>query len=92
MMFSYYFNIGLIYLVIGFGVALFFFFVLKKSVIGKFWGACLFAVIGSFLGGAIDYFFSDVIDKLSNIAKAVNIFPAIFVSFLILWLFSQLHI
>ena len=88
-MFSYYFNIALIYLVIGFGVALFFFFVLKKSVIGNFWGALIIAVVGSFLGGAINYFFSDVIDTLSHLAEAVNIFPALFISFLILWIFSQ---
>ena len=88
-MFIYYFNIALIYLVVGFAVALFFYFVLKKSVIGRFWGALIIAIVGSFLGGAVDYFFSDIIGTLSNLAEAVNIFPALLISFLILWLFSQ---
>ena len=90
-MFSYYFNIALVYLVIGFGVALFFYFVLRKPVIGKFWGALAIGVVGAFLGGVIDYFFADLIDSLSNVAQAVNVFPAILLSFLILWIFSQFN-
>lgn len=87
-MFAYYFNIGLIYLVIGFAVALFVTFILRKPVIGRFWGALAIAVIGSFLGGVIDYFFADFVERLTNLAGAVNVFPALFASFLILWLFS----
>ena len=90
-MFSYYFNIGLIYVVIGFAVALFYYFVLKRPVIGTFWTALAIAVVGSFLGGVIDYFFSDLIKRLANLAQAVNIFPALFVSFLLLWLFSKFN-
>ena len=87
-MFAYYFNIGLIYVVIGFAVALFVSFVLKKRVIGSFWGALLIAIVGSFLGGVIDYFFADFIEKLTHLAGAVNLFPSLLVSFLVLWLFS----
>jgi len=87
--FSYYFNIGLIYFLIGFAVALYFIFILKKRILGKFWGALLVAVIGSFLGGLIEYFFSDIISKLSNILNVINIFPPIIAALFLLWLFSK---
>lgn len=88
-MFNYYFNIGLIYFLIGFALALFFVFILKKEMLGRFWGALLVAVVGSFLGGIIEYFFSDVIEKLSNLMNSVNIFPPIIVALILLWLFSK---
>ena len=87
-MFNYYFNIGLIYLIVGFTVALFFYFVLKKPILGKFWGTLIVALVGSYLGGIIEFFFSDFIEKLSNINNSVNIFPPIITSFVIIWLFS----
>ena len=80
-MFSYYFNIALIFIVIGFAAALFFYFVLKKPVIGKFWGALAIATVGSFLGGIVDYFFSDAFERLSNLADAVNLFPSLFLEY-----------
>ncbi len=87
-MFAYYFSIGLIYLVIGFAVALFFTFVLKKQAAGSFWIALAIAVLGAFLGGVIDFFLGDIIERLSNLAGAVNLFPALGVSLLLLWVFS----
>jgi hypothetical protein len=87
--FNYYFNIGLIYFLIGFALAIYFVFILKKKTLGRFWGALLVAVVGSFLGGIIEYFFSDIIEKLSNLMNAVNIFPPIIVSLFLLWLFSK---
>jgi hypothetical protein len=50
-MFTYYFNIGLIYFLIGFGVALFFYFVLKKEVLGSFGGLCLLGWSALFSAG-----------------------------------------
>ena len=88
-MFSYYFTIALIYVVIGFAVALFFFFILRKKAMGSFWGALAVAVIGSFLGGVLDFFFSDFISKLANLANAVNVFPALVFSFFVLWIYSR---
>ena len=90
-MFSFYFNIGLIYFLIGFALALFFVFILKKNVLGKFWGALLVSVIGAFLGGIIEYFFSDIIAKLSNLLNSVNIFPPIFTALFLLWIFSKVN-
>jgi hypothetical protein len=87
--FNFYFNIGLIYFLIGFGIALFFVFILKKRVLGKFWGALLVAVVGAFLGGIIEFFFADIIQKLSNLLNAVNVFPPVISAFILLVIFSK---
>jgi uncharacterized membrane protein YeaQ/YmgE (transglycosylase-associated protein family) len=87
---TYYLTIGLTYLVIGFGVTLFYYFVLKKRFLGHFWGALIVALIGSFLGGVIDFFFEDLIETLSNLNDSVNIFPPLFTSVIIIWIFSQI--
>jgi len=87
--FNYYFNIGLIYFLIGFALALFFVFILKKRMFGNFWGALLVGVIGSFLGGIAEYLFQDVIAVLSNLLNAVNIFPPVITALLLLWIFSK---
>ena len=50
-MLFYYFNVGLTYFVIGFATAVFYAFMLRKPLLGKFWGALIVGLIGSFLGG-----------------------------------------
>jgi hypothetical protein len=89
--FNFYFNIGMIYFLIGFALALYYVFVLRKPLLGKFWGALVVSVVGAFLGGIVEYFFSDIIAKLSNILNAVNIFPPIVASLLLLWIFSKVN-
>jgi uncharacterized membrane protein YeaQ/YmgE (transglycosylase-associated protein family) len=88
-MVSYYFNIGLIYFIIGFGAALMCYYVFRKDVIGHFLGALIVGLIGSFLGGAIEYFFSDIIEYLTNLNNSVNVFPPLIVSGLLLWIFVK---
>ncbi|HDQ13742.1 MAG TPA: hypothetical protein ENN41_02875 [Sediminispirochaeta sp.] len=88
-MVSYYFNIGLIYFVIGFTIAMLTYFVFKKDVIGHFVGALIVGLFGSFLGGVLEYFFADIIELLSNLNNAVNIFPPIITSFVLMWLFVK---
>lgn len=88
-MFSYYFNIGLIYFVIGFGVALIFYFLMKKPILGHFWGALVVALVGSFLGGFFGNVFSGVIHTLANLYNSVNIFPPIITAFIVIWIFSK---
>ena len=88
-MFSFYFNIGLVYLLIGFAVALVSYFVLKKMVLGNFIGALLIALIGSYLGGVMGYIFKSVIHFLSNINNSVNIFPPLITSIALLWIFTK---
>jgi len=87
-MFNYFFNIGLTYFIIGFGVSLFFYFILKKPVFGRFWGTLIVALVGSFLGGVVEFFFADFLEKLANLNNSVNIFPPIIASFILIWLFS----
>ncbi len=88
-MFTYFFNIGLTYFLIGFACALILYFIFRKHVIGKFWGALIVGLVGSYIGGLIDYFFKDVFAWLSNI-NSVNIFPPIITSFILLWIFSKI--
>jgi len=88
-MFSYYFNIGLIYFLIGFGVALIFYFLVRKQVLGRFWGALIVALVGSYLGGFFGNLLSGVIETLANLYNSVNIFPPIITSFLVVWIFSK---
>ncbi|TVR59150.1 MAG: hypothetical protein EA426_08565 [Spirochaetaceae bacterium] len=86
---TYFLTIGLSYAIIGFAVSLFACFILKKEFIGRFWGALIVALIGSFLGGVIDYVFADLIQVLSNINNTVNIFPPLIAAFVIVWLFGK---
>jgi hypothetical protein len=88
-MLDYYLLIGLIYAIIGFSLALLFYFVLRKPVFGRFVGALIIALTGSFFGGVLEYLFSDLIKTLSNFAGVVNIFPPIIVSLIFLTLFSN---
>jgi len=88
-LFSFYFNIGLAYLLIGFAVALFSYFVFKKMVLGNFIGALVIALIGSYLGGVMGYIFKGVIHFLSNINNSVNIFPPLITSIVLLWIFTK---
>ena len=84
-MFGYYFNIGIIYLLIGFTAALIYHFIFRRRTMARFWGALLVGIIGSFLGAIVDYLFHDVIEFLANISDSVNIFPPIITAFLALW-------
>ena len=59
-MWFYYFRVGLTYVTIGVAAAVFFFFVVKKPVLGKLWGALIVGLVGSFLGGLMDQLFSRV--------------------------------
>lgn len=83
-----FFNIGLTYVTIGIGSAVFFFFVVKKPLLGKFWGAIIVGLVGSFLGGLVNSLFADVIAYLSDF-NSVNVFAALSTSLLMIWLLSK---
>ena len=87
-MWYYYFNVGLTYFTIGFGSAVFFYFILKKPVLGKFWGALLVGLIGSFLGGVLEYFLDDVFRYLSDF-NSVNVFAAFGSSLMFIWVLTK---
>ena len=88
-MVSYYFNIGLIYFIIGFGSAIICYYIFKKDVIGHFIGALIVGLIGSFLGGVIEFYFADIIELLTNLNNSVNIFPPLITAGLLLWIFVK---
>ena len=88
-MFSYYFNIGLVYLLVGFSVALISYFGFKKRFFGNFWGALAVCVLGSFLGGVFEVLFRDVIHRLANINNSVNIFPPIISAVILAAIFTH---
>ena len=84
----YYINVGLTYCTIGFAAAVFFYFVLRKAILGNFLGALIVGFIGSFFGGLLNYVFVDAIRILSDF-NSVNIFAALFVSLLLIWIFHR---
>ena len=88
-MFSFYFNIGLIYLIVGFAVALVSYFLFKKMVIGKFLGALVVALIGSYLGGVLEFVLQDLIYFLSNLNDSVNVFPPLITSIILMWIYTK---
>ncbi|MDR1626656.1 MAG: hypothetical protein LBT33_08950 [Spirochaetia bacterium] len=82
-------TIGLIHIVIGFGLSLFFCYVLKKNFIGKVWGAALVGTAGSFTGGLANVLVQDI-RFLSLVFFSVNIIPPCIVSCLFLWIFNKI--
>lgn len=84
----YYFNVGLTYVTIGFACAIIFFFIFKKPLLGRFWGALVVGLIGSFLGGLIDQLSSGVISYLADF-NSVNVFAASITSMLLIWILSK---
>jgi uncharacterized membrane protein YeaQ/YmgE (transglycosylase-associated protein family) len=87
-MWFYFFKVGLTYVTIGVASAVFFFFVVKKPVLGKLWGAIIVGLVGSFLGGLVDQLFSRTIQYLSDL-NSVNVFAALAASLLMIWLLSK---
>ncbi len=87
-MFLYYLNIFLTYAFIGLLVAVYFYYVLKKPLLGNFIGALVVGLIGSFLGGVIDNVFSGVIQYLSDF-NSVNVFASLITALLLVWIFSK---
>ena len=89
-MFGYYFTIGLFYLIIGFGVALISYFLFKNTEVpGKFIGALIVALVGSYLGGILEYALKGVIDFLTHVNGNVNIFPPLITAVILLWIFDR---
>ncbi len=87
---TYYFTIGLVYILIGFGMTLVFFYGMKKTFPGNFPGAVIIGVIGSFIGGFVDFFFGDVLAKLAHVFGTINIFPPLLAAAIFLWLFDKI--
>jgi membrane protein YqaA with SNARE-associated domain len=78
------------YVVIAFALAILFFYGFRRRFAGNFWGAVSVAIIGAFLGGLVDYLFSDIIQELRSINGILNIFPPIIAATLVLSVFATL--
>lgn len=87
---TFYLTIGLTYLVIGFAMTILFIFILRKPFIGRFWGALIVALVGSFLGGLLHYFFEDIIATLANLNNSVNVFPPLIASYVLVRIYSRI--
>jgi uncharacterized membrane protein YeaQ/YmgE (transglycosylase-associated protein family) len=73
-----------LYIVLGFLSTIFIFFILKRSVLGRFWIAFVMGIIGSVLGG---FLLDDVFRKLTSVYN-VNILASVFLSCVLIWFYS----
>ena len=84
----YYVIIGLSYFVIGLAVAIVFFYVLKRPILGGFWGGLAVALVGSFLGGMLDFLVFEI--EFLDLAGIVDVVPPLLTSVALVWLFSRI--
>lgn len=85
-----YLAVGLSYAVIGFALAAFFAYVLRRRFIGDFWAASLVATAAAFIGGLVDFFFADIIEMLRSINGVLNVFPPIVAAAIALSIYAAL--
>ena len=82
--------VGLTYLTVGLAAAIFCHFVLRRRVLGNFWGALVVGLIGSVLGGMLDQVLAGVIERLAHF-NSVNLFAAGFCASALIWTLSRLN-
>ena len=83
---TYLIIIGLTYFVIGLGVTIVFHYLLHRRFLGQFWGGLAVGLIGSFLGGTLDFLVFDL--DLVPIAGTVDLVPPVVTSVVLVWIFS----
>ena len=69
-MLFYYFNVGLTYFAIGFATAVFYAFILRKPLLGKFWGAL---IVGLMVGVGIVFLIEALDDTVKGPADVVRV-------------------
>mgnify|MGYP000495216894 CR=1 FL=1 len=69
---------------IGFLSAVFIYFILKKTVLGKFWSAFIIGIIGAVMGG---FLLDDIFKKLTDVYN-INILASFFFSCVLIWFYS----
>ena len=82
-------NIFLTYTIVGMAAAIFFYFILKKQLLGNFIGALVVGLVGAFLGYAVDYLLGNNIIQWLSDFNGVNVFTAIGTALFFLWVFSK---
>lgn len=90
MMFNDFFNIALVYILIGILTAFATVFIFKKKVLGNFWGALLVALAGALFGALLEILLKDVFVFLANINGKINIFPPLFTAIILLHIFHKI--
>ena len=85
-----YVDVGLTYITIGLAAAIFCHFVLRRRVLGEFWGALIVGLIGAVLGGLLDQVFWRLIERLAHF-NTVNLFAAGFCALALIWVLSRLN-
>jgi len=73
-----------LYVGIGLISTIFVYFILKRSVLGRFWAAFILGIIGSVLGG---FLLDDIFRKLTEVYN-INILSSLFLSCVLIWLYS----
>jgi len=73
-----------LYVVIGFLSAIFIYFILKRSVLGRFWAAFIMGIIGSVLGG---FLLDNIFRKLTEVYN-INVLSSLFLSCMLIWFYS----
>ncbi len=73
-----------LYVGIGFISAVFVYFILKKSVLGRFWFAFIMGIIGSVLGG---FLLDDIFRKLTDVYN-INVLSSLFMSCVLILFYS----
>ena len=73
-----------LYIGIGLISTIFVYFILKRSVLGRFWAAFIMGIIGSVLGG---FLLDDIFRKLTEV-YSINILSSLFLSCVLIWLYS----
>jgi uncharacterized membrane protein YeaQ/YmgE (transglycosylase-associated protein family) len=82
-------NIFLTYTTIGMAAALYYHFILRKQLLGKFIGALIVGLVGSFLSFVVNYLFGENIIRFLSNFNGVNVFLALGTAFFLLWVFSK---
>ena len=83
-----YLNVALTYVAVGLGCAILVYYVARRPVLGRFWGALLVGLIGAVLGGLADQLLAGVFERLADV-NTVNLFAATAASLLCVWLLSK---
>lgn len=73
-----------LYVLIGFLSAIFIYFILKRSVLGRFWAAFIMGIIGSVLGG---FLLDNIFRKLTEVYN-INVLSSLFLSCVLIWFYS----
>ncbi|KPJ87013.1 MAG: hypothetical protein AMS17_09900 [Spirochaetes bacterium DG_61] len=73
-----------LYVLLGLLSTIFVYFILRRSVLGKFWAAFIIGIIGSVLGG---FLLDDVFKKLTEVYN-INVLASVFFSCVFIWFYS----